>query len=138
MSDREFVVAVVDDDPRVLESLQELLNSVGHTVHLFEDAQSFLVAEAFQRVDCVISDIGMPVIDGFELERMAKRARPGLPVILITGRRELIEGRPRLPGDCGHAYLLKPFSEADLFDAINALVSAPSPAVLSPTNGKTL
>jgi FixJ family two-component response regulator len=134
MSAREFVVAVVDDDPRVLESLQELLQSAGHTMHLFEDAKSLLDADAFAKVDCVVSDIGMPAIDGFELERLAMQSRPGLPVILITGRRELITGRR--PSHRTRVFLLKPFSERELLDAIDQMVaiSPPSPA----TNGKTL
>ena len=86
------VLAVIDDDERVLESLENLLESAGHTVRLFTSAQAFLEDEAFAKVDCVISDIGMPAIDGFELERLARAARPELPVILITGRWELIKG----------------------------------------------
>src|SRR4029077_16248028 len=88
----ECAVAVIDDDERVLESLENLLESAGHTVCLFTSAQAFLKDEAFANVDCVISDIGMPAIDGFELERQAKAARPELHVILITGRQELLKG----------------------------------------------
>ena len=138
MTASRFVVAVVDDDPRVLESLEDLLRAAGHTVHLFEDAQSFLGAEAFPEVDCVISDIGMQAIDGFELERRARRARPGLPVILITGRRELVEGRPHPPGDHAFAFLFKPFSERALLDTLNDLVVQPPPAPSAPPNGRTL
>src|SRR6202008_77366 len=90
---RERVVAVVDDDSRGLESLEDLLESAGHTVHLFRSAQALLEHEAFGTIDCLISDIGMPAIDGFDLERLARAARPELPVILITGRLELIKGR---------------------------------------------
>jgi FixJ family two-component response regulator len=115
---------VVDDDPRILESLQELLQAAGHTVHLFEDAQSLLAAEAFLEIDCLVSDIGMPVIDGFELGRLARNARPGLPVILVTGRRELIEGRSPELNDPAQAFLLKPFSEQALLDAISEMVAA--------------
>ena len=88
----ECAVAVIDDDERVLESLENLLESAGHTVCLFTSAQAFLKDEVFATVDCIISDIGMPTIDGFELERLARAARPGLPVILITGRQELMKG----------------------------------------------
>jgi FixJ family two-component response regulator len=135
---REFTVAVVDDDPRVLESLQELLQSVGHTVHLFEDAQSLLAAKAFQEIDCLISDIGMPAIDGFELGRLARNARPGLPVILITGRRELIEGRAPDPNDHAQTYLLKPFSERALLTAISDMVAGGVSASTPHPNGRTL
>jgi len=116
---RERVVAVVDDDARVLESLEDLLESAGHTVHLFRSAQALLEDEAFGRIDCLISDIGMPTIDGFDLERLARAARPELPVILITGRLELIKGRQMTARGESRTFLLKPFSERELFGAIN-------------------
>jgi FixJ family two-component response regulator len=116
----EWAVAVVDDDSRVLESLEDLLASAGHRVHLFNSARALLDDEAFDEIDCLISDIGMPTIDGFELERLAKVARPELPVILITGRLELTRGRKVT--DDSKRFLLKPFSEQELLRAIdNAL-----------------
>jgi FixJ family two-component response regulator len=114
----ECAVAVIDDDTRVLESLENLLESSGHTVRLFTSAQAFLKDEAFAKVDCIISDIGMPTIDGFELERLAKAARPELPVILITGRQELIKG-PQARHRIGTEILLKPVGEQELLGAIS-------------------
>ena len=116
---RERVVAVVDDDTRVLESLEDLLESAGHTVHLFRSAQALLDDEAFGKIECLISDIGMPTIDGFDLERLARAARPELPVILITGRLELIKGRQMTEQGENRTFLLKPFSERELLGAIN-------------------
>jgi FixJ family two-component response regulator len=123
---REQVVAVVDDDSRVLESLEDLLESAGHTVHLFRSAQALLEDEAFGRIDCLISDIGMPTIDGFDLERLARAARPELPVILITGRLELIKGRQTTERGENRTFLLKPFSEQELLRAIGRAL-APRP-----------
>jgi FixJ family two-component response regulator len=113
----ECAVAVIDDDTRVLESLENLLESAGHAVCLFTSAQAFLEDEAFAKVDCVISDIGMPAIDGFELERLARAARPELPVILITGRQGLIKG-PQATHRIGTRILLKPVGEQELLRAI--------------------
>jgi FixJ family two-component response regulator len=115
---RECAVAVIDDDERVLESLENLLESAGHTVCLFTSAQAFLKDEAFAKVDCVMSDIGMPAIDGFELERLARALRPELPVILITGRQEFIKG-PQASHRVGTRILLKPVSEQELLRAIS-------------------
>ena len=123
---RQRVVAVVDDDTRVLESLEDLLESAGHTVHLFRSAQALLEDEAFGKIDCLISDIGMPTIDGFDLERLARAARPELPVILITGRLELIKGRQMTARGESRTFLLKPFSESELLGAIDK-VPAPRP-----------
>jgi FixJ family two-component response regulator len=123
---REQVVAVVDDDTRVLESLEDLLESAGHTVHLFRSAQALLEDEAFGKIDCLISDIGMPTLDGFDLERLARAARPELPVILITGRLELIKGRQVTARGENRTFLLKPFSERALLGAIDEAL-APRP-----------
>jgi FixJ family two-component response regulator len=119
----ECAVAVIDDDTRVLESLENLLESAGHTVRLFTSAHAFLKDEAFAKVDCVISDIGMPAIDGFELERLARAARPELPVILITGRQGLIKG-PQATHRIGTRILLKPVSEQELLRAISKALTS--------------
>jgi FixJ family two-component response regulator len=119
----ECAVAVIDDDERVLESLENLLESAGHAVCLFTSAQAFLKDEAFAKVDCVISDIGMRTIDGFELERLATAARPELPVILITGRQELIKG-PQATHRIGTTILLKPVGEQELLRAISKALTS--------------
>jgi FixJ family two-component response regulator len=107
----------------VLESLENLLESAGHAVCLFTSAQAFLKDEAFAKVDCIISDIGMRTIDGFELERLARAARPELPVILITGRQELIKG-PQAMHRVGSEILLKPVSEQELLRAISKALTS--------------
>ena len=119
----ECAVAVIDDDERVLESLENLLESAGHAVCLFTSAQAFLKDEAFAKVDCVISDIGMRTIDGFELERLARAARPELPVILITGRQEFIKG-PQATHRIGTTILLKPVGEQELLRAISKALTS--------------
>src|SRR5688572_7521639 len=80
-----FVVAVVDDDERVLHSLRNLLESADYSVRLFTSARAMLAGTQLSALDCLISDIGMPEMDGFELLKTVHAARPDLPVILITG-----------------------------------------------------
>jgi FixJ family two-component response regulator len=65
----------------------------------------------------------MPAIDGFELERRAKAARPELPVILITGRQEFIKG-PQATHRIGSRILLKPVSEQELLTAISKALTS--------------
>ena len=82
------MIAVVDDDPRLLESLEDLLESAGHVVRTFSSAEA-LIAAGLSDVGCLITDIGMPAMDGFELHDVMRKARPDLPVFLITGRHEI-------------------------------------------------
>ncbi len=108
------VVAVVDDDPRVLESLEELLESAGHAARTFSSARTLLASKALSEIDCLITDIGMPGMDGFELERVMSERRPDLPVILITGRHEITE----LPQAKNNRFFRKPFDGQALLAAI--------------------
>ncbi len=81
-----FVVAVVDDDNRSLESLADLLEAAGYDVRAYSSARTFWKTGACAHIDCLISDIGMPDMNGVRLRRLALSERPELPVILITGR----------------------------------------------------
>ena len=112
-----LVVAVVDDDQRILESLENLLDSAGHTVRLFASAPALLESGCVAEIDCLISDIDLPKIDGFELLRMVRAARPDLTVILITGHPEMMNQSP--PIGSGRCRLFKkPFNGQELLTAV--------------------
>jgi FixJ family two-component response regulator len=120
-----FAVAVVDDDYRTLESLADLLEAAGYDVRLYSSARMVWTRGGLSGVDCLISDIGMPNMNGIELRRLALLERPELPVILITGRPEvraqyasLIE-RDR--------YFEKPFDGQQLLTAIRTALGAARP-----------
>jgi FixJ family two-component response regulator len=121
--DRRGIIAVVDDDPRVLESLEDLLESAGHTVVAFSSARALLDDGGFTAVGCLIADIGMPQIDGFELHRLARARRPELPVIFITGRHEIADQqRATTAGNQG--FFCKPFDGQALLAAVGRALSA--------------
>ncbi|MCA1403995.1 response regulator [Ensifer sp. IC3342] len=124
MSNSKYVVAVVDDDQRVLDSLEDLLESAGHTVRAFSSAHALLNSNALPEIDCLITDIGMPGMDGFELKRVMCERRPGLPVILITGRHEIPE-----PHEAKHnRFFRKPFDGQALLATIgDALTGKTNP-----------
>ncbi|SJM28092.1 response regulator [Mesorhizobium delmotii] len=90
MTKGRSVVAVVDDDPRVLESLEDLLESAGYAARSFSSARSLLIS-GLAGLDVLITDIGMPGMDGFELCDLVKKVRPDLPIFLITGRDEITD-----------------------------------------------
>jgi FixJ family two-component response regulator len=108
------VVAVVDDDPRLLESMENLLESAGYVARSFSSAGS-LLASGLSGVDLLITDIGMPGTNGFELRDLVKKARPGLPVFLITGRHEIAD-QERIQGSRG--FFRKPFDAQVLLSAV--------------------
>ncbi|RCS21895.1 response regulator [Phyllobacterium salinisoli] len=114
MSKQRPDVAVVDDDPRLLESLQELLESAGYAAHSFSSARSLLVS-GLSGIDVLITDIGMPGMDGFELHDLVKKARPELPVFLITGRHEIAD-QDRAQSIRG--FFRKPFDAQALLAAV--------------------
>jgi FixJ family two-component response regulator len=121
---RRSVIAVVDDDQRVLESLAMLLASAEYDVRLFDSAHALLESGGLREIDCVISDIGMPVMDGFELARTVRAARPELPVILVTGRPDLLNRAPLdIPGY--YRAFTKPFDGPELLATVGEALRSP-------------
>jgi FixJ family two-component response regulator len=120
MTDRSsgFVVAVVDDDQSVLRSLEYLLESADYAVRLFTSASALLDSGCLPEVDCLISDIDMPGVDGFELLRLVHAARPRLPTILITGYPDTLKRLPPLGGS-NPRFFTKPFEGPELLMAVS-------------------
>ncbi|KQW22684.1 regulator [Afipia sp. Root123D2] len=114
---KKSVIAVVDDDPRVLESLENLFESAGYSVLTFQSGPS-LLGTGLSEVDCLITDIGMAGMDGFELLDLVKKVRPRLPVFLLTGRHE-IGDQHRATGKDISGFFMKPFGGQDLLAAID-------------------
>ena len=120
-----FVVAVVDDDHRTLESLADLLEAAGYDVRLYPSAKMVWERDGVSDIDCLISDIGMPDMDGFELRRLALSERPELPVILITGRPEVrAQYSSIIEGD---RYFEKPFDGEQLLAAVRTALGGARP-----------
>lgn len=111
------IVAVVDDDRSVLRSLKYLLESSDYGVRLFASGTELIQSDCLEQVDCLISDIDMPGMDGFELLRRVQATRPGLPIILITGYPDTLKRLPsRGRGD--PRVFTKPFAGPDLLAAV--------------------
>ena len=117
-----FVVAVVDDDQRVLRSIESLLESADYSVRLFESGTELLDSGCLPEIDCLISDIDMPGIDGFELLRAVHVLRPGLPAILVTGYPDRLKRMP-LPGSSNRVFT-KPFDGRELLMAVSDALHA--------------
>jgi CheY-like chemotaxis protein len=80
-----FTVLFVEDDNEVRESVAELLAAQGFRMLVAEEAGEGLRLLAENRVDALLTDIVMPGIDGVDLAREARRLRPDLKVLFMTG-----------------------------------------------------
>jgi FixJ family two-component response regulator len=119
------IVAVVDDDQSVLRSLEYLLESADYAVRLFTSGSELLDSGCLQTIDCLISDIDVPGMEGFELLRQAHAARPGLPIILITGYPDTLKRLPSFGGNSPR-FFTKPFQGPVLLAAISEALSRAS------------
>jgi CheY-like chemotaxis protein len=120
-SSRRPRVLLAEDDPTVQRSLVRLLESAGFEVTAVENGLAALQAlKTAVDVHCVVSDIGMPQMDGEELARRLGESHPRLPVVLLSGNREPRDlFRPGLP----QTFLMKPVSQAELVAAIGRVVA---------------
>jgi signal transduction histidine kinase/DNA-binding NarL/FixJ family response regulator len=76
---------VIDDEPQVRETLANLLRAVGHTVTEAASGPAGLALLATTPVDCVLTDLGMPEMTGWEVARHITAAWPTLPIVVLTG-----------------------------------------------------
>jgi FixJ family two-component response regulator len=113
----KHVVVAVDDDFRVRESIESLVESAGYTPLLFASAEEFLRSGNLADAVCLITDVRMPGMDGLELQRRVRLLRPELPVILISAHYD-DETRTRALAQGAVTFLYKPFDAADLLGAI--------------------
>jgi FixJ family two-component response regulator len=123
-SAEKHVVAAVDDDFRVRESIESLVASAGHTPLVFASAEEFLQSGAPELAICLITDVRMPGIDGLELQRRVKLQYPRLPVIFVTAHYD-DEIRRRALNQGAAGFLYKPFDAADLLGAIDLALGTP-------------
>ena len=112
-----FVVAVVEDDQGILRSLEYLLESADYGVRLYTSGTALLQSGCLPTIDCLISDIDMPSMDGFDLLRLVHALRPGLPAILVTGYPDRLKRLPPLGSK--PRFFTKPFQGPELLEAVS-------------------
>ena len=116
----ERLVAVVDDDISIRESLDSLIRSVGMEVRVFASAEEFLTAAHPRKADCLVLDVRLPGMSGVELHRHLLARNRKVPVIFITAHASDDRARREARSDWTVAYLTKPFGEDELLDAVHA------------------
>ena len=113
------LVAVVDDDESVRESLPDLLQELGFDARTFSSAEEFLASEDIGATRCLMLDIAMPGVSGPDLHRELRRRGEDFPIVYITAQGD--EGvRPRMLELGAVECLFKPFSDIALRDALEA------------------
>lgn len=113
------LVAVVDDDESVRESLPDLLREFGFAVRAFSSAEKFLESDAIGQTQCLVLDMAMPGMSGPELQQELIRLRRNIPIVFITAARDE-SVRPRLLAQGAVDCLFKPFDEAALLRAVTS------------------
>lgn len=111
------LVAVIDDDESVRESLPELLKEFGFAARAFPSPEEFLGSDEISQTRCLILDIGMPGMTGPDLQRELKLRRWQIPIVFITAQRDE-RMRLRLLDQGAVECLFKPFSDTALLQAL--------------------
>jgi|SRR5882672_10405047 len=112
------LIAVVDDDPFVRKALERLLRAAGLSVEAFASGVELLASADHHEPDCVVLDLHMPDVSGFEVQSRLARAHSGVPVVVITGH-DTPESRTRALGGGAKSYLTKPVDDEALLKAIS-------------------
>jgi FixJ family two-component response regulator len=112
------VICVVDDDASLLRALRRLLRTGGFRVEVFSSAEGFLLSEQRLQADCLVLDIRLDGMGGFELQEVLAAAGSAVPVVFMTAHDDpSTRERARRAGAVD--YLRKPFDEEVLIGAIN-------------------
>jgi two-component system, LuxR family, response regulator FixJ len=117
MSIERPLIAVVDDEACVSKALKRLLCAAGHRVETFASGAAFLKWLQRETPDCVVLDLYMPQVDGFEVQARLAQQGARVPVVAITGR-DTPQARRRALAGGAAAYLAKPVEAEALLEAI--------------------
>ena len=119
------LISIVDDDLSVCRAVRRLVQSAGYTAETFASAREFLESSPSGRTACLVLDIQLDGMSGFELSERLAEDRTAIPIIFITAHDDaLTRARVRRAGVA--AYLTKPFDEQALLHAIaTAIDGAP-------------
>lgn len=110
-------VYVVDDDPSVRDGLDSLLRSVGYDVGGFASPRDFLAHRRSPGPACLVLDVRMPDASGLDFQDELAKSGNAIPIIFLTGHGDVpMSVRAMKAGAV--EFLLKPFREQDLLDAI--------------------
>lgn len=110
-------ITIVEDDGSVILAVSRLLEAAGFDTRCFTSATALLSDLEACKADCLVLDVHLPDMTGFELQRRLSAAGSTMPVVVITAHDDPMHRRAaREIG--AYAYLTKPFSSLSLLDAV--------------------
>jgi FixJ family two-component response regulator len=115
------VIAVIDDDASVRRALQRLLQSAGFTVETFAAAREFLETDSWARTACLVLDVHLPGMSGFQLREHLAASGAAIPIVFITAYDD-VSTRERVNRAGAVGYLRKPFDQDTLIEAIRRAI----------------
>jgi FixJ family two-component response regulator len=111
------LIAIVDDEEPIRKALKRLLRSAGMDVETFASGAEFLESVANRPPDCVVLDLHMLGMNGFEVQARLSECGTIVPVVIITGH-DSPETKEKALAGWPAAYLQKPVNDQTLLDAI--------------------
>jgi len=122
MPDAQPTVLVIDDDPELRASIERLLRSTGLDSQLFASISDFFQSDPPDGPTCLVLDVRLPGQSGLDLQRELAEANRDLPIIFITGHGDIPMSVQAMKGGAIE-FLMKPFRDQDLLDAIRVGLS---------------
>lgn len=115
-------ISIVDDDASIREALKSLMRSARFDAEAFASAEEFLASENLNDTSCLILDVTLPGMNGFELQNRLQVEGRGIPVIFITAHADETSRERALKGGAIE-FLSKPVRCEPLFGAIRSAIS---------------
>jgi FixJ family two-component response regulator len=125
MSDGDFTVFIVDDDPGVLRALARLLAAASYRTRSFASPEAFLSQHDPAEPGCAVFDVAMPDVDGLELQRLLYDSGIERPIIFVTGQGD-IPTSVRAMRAGAVDFLTKPVSSEALLAAVTRKSGRPA------------
>jgi DNA-binding response OmpR family regulator len=115
-------ILVVDDEPTVRESLEEILRLEGYSVVSVENGDLAVNALQSEGFDLILLDLKMPGLDGIDVMRLATKISPDTKIILLTGHGS-IESAVEALRHSAHDYLIKPIPTHELLSSVGRAIA---------------
>ena len=116
------MISIVDDDVSLVEATVSLVESVGYIAEGFCSAEDFLKSPQLPSTDCLILDIRMPSMGGFELQRRLAAGNHRIPIIFVTSY-DSDDAKTQATETGAVAFLCKPFTQNSLLQAVRSALA---------------